>query len=233
MSTSEHNLTGERADLLETLAKHRNFLRYTVRDLTDEQAAQRPTASELCLGGLIKQVTVGERQWVDFILDGPSAMDHGKDWQVGDWLDIFRMRDDDTLAGVLGGVRASGGTYRPDRGDAARSRRCAPLAHGCLVRSGCELVSAAGATAPHCRDRPARRSCRHPPGDPGRREVHGLGSGLPVRDAFHPEHERRRWGHRAGAVRGQARRRGTDCRSERDPSQTAAADQLGDARGDG
>lgn len=101
MSTSEHNLTGERADLLETLAKHRNFLRYTVRDLTDEQAAQRPTASELCLGGLIKHVTVGERQWVDFILDGPSAMDHGKDWQVGDWLDIFRMRDDETLAGVL------------------------------------------------------------------------------------------------------------------------------------
>ena len=101
MSTPEHNLTGERADLLETLAKHRNFLRYTVRDLTDEQAAQRPTASELCLGGLIKHVTVGERQWVDFILDGPSAMDHGKDWQVGDWLDIFRMRDDETLAGVL------------------------------------------------------------------------------------------------------------------------------------
>jgi len=101
MSTSEHKLTGERADLLETLAKHRNFLRYTVRDLTDEQAAQRPTASELCLGGLIKHVTVGERQWVDFILDGPSAMDHGKDWQVGDWLDIFRMRDDETLAGVL------------------------------------------------------------------------------------------------------------------------------------
>lgn len=101
MSTSEHNLTGERADLLETLAKHRNFLRYTVRELTDEQAAQRPTASGLCLGGLIKHVTVGERQWVDFILDGPSAMDHGKDWQVGDWLDIFRMRDDETLAGVL------------------------------------------------------------------------------------------------------------------------------------
>lgn len=93
--------TGERADLLETLAKHRNFLRYTVRDLTDEQAARCPTASELCLGGLIKHVTLGERQWVDFILDGPSAMAHGPDWQVGDWLAVFRMRADDTLAGVL------------------------------------------------------------------------------------------------------------------------------------
>ena len=50
--------TGERADLRQTLAKHRGFLCYTVRDLTDEQAAQRTTASELCLGGLIKHVTL-------------------------------------------------------------------------------------------------------------------------------------------------------------------------------
>jgi len=47
----------ERADLLETLAKHRGFLRFTVRDLTDDQAAKRTTTSELCLGGLIKHVT--------------------------------------------------------------------------------------------------------------------------------------------------------------------------------
>ncbi len=93
--------TSERADLLQALAKHRHFLRYTVRDLTDEQAARRPTASELCLGGLIKHVTVGEQQWVDFILEGPSAMAHGKDWQVGDWLAIFRMHEGETLAGVL------------------------------------------------------------------------------------------------------------------------------------
>src|SRR5678816_4878444 len=46
----------ERADLLETLAKHRGFLRQTVQGLTDEQAAQRTTISELCLGGLVKHV---------------------------------------------------------------------------------------------------------------------------------------------------------------------------------
>lgn len=60
--------TGERADLLEMLAKHRHFLRFTTRDLTDEQAGLRPTASALCLGGLIKHVTSVERGWVDFIL---------------------------------------------------------------------------------------------------------------------------------------------------------------------
>ncbi|MCW2637841.1 MAG: hypothetical protein JWP76_147, partial [Dactylosporangium sp.] len=36
MSTPEKTMTGERADLLQTLAKHRGFLRFTVRDLTDE-----------------------------------------------------------------------------------------------------------------------------------------------------------------------------------------------------
>jgi Protein of unknown function (DUF664) len=92
----------ERADLLETLDKHRYFLRHTVRDLTDEQAAQRTTVSALCLGGLIKHVAQTERQWVSFILDGPSAMGH---WEneggVADWLAGFRMRDGETLAGLL------------------------------------------------------------------------------------------------------------------------------------
>ena len=39
--------TGERADLLETLAKHRGFLHQTVQGLTDEQARLRPTTSAL------------------------------------------------------------------------------------------------------------------------------------------------------------------------------------------
>ena len=46
---------GERADLLAALAKNRHFLRFTTRGLTDEQARQRTTVSELCLGGLIKR----------------------------------------------------------------------------------------------------------------------------------------------------------------------------------
>ena len=62
-------LSGERADLAETLGTHRSFLRYTVRGLTDEQAAQRTTASELTLGGLIKHVAATEKQWADFIVN--------------------------------------------------------------------------------------------------------------------------------------------------------------------
>src|SRR5690242_5645921 len=99
VSTS-HALTGERADLLESLARTRHFLRHTTRDLTDEQAGQRTTVSELCLGGLIKHVTLTERQWIRFIQDGPSAMAWDQS-SVGDWVSAFRMEPGDTLAGLL------------------------------------------------------------------------------------------------------------------------------------
>ena len=91
--------TGERADLLAALGKARHFLRSTVRDLTDEQAASRPTVSELCLGGLIKHVAETEDAWVDFILTGPSAMERGTDGETHAWT--FQMLPGETLAGLL------------------------------------------------------------------------------------------------------------------------------------
>jgi hypothetical protein len=92
---------GEREDLLETLARHRALLRGTVRGLTNEQAAQRTTVSELCLGGLIKHVSATERGWASFIVGGAAAMRDaagGEDWAAG-----FRMLDGETLAGLLDG----------------------------------------------------------------------------------------------------------------------------------
>jgi len=94
----------ERTDLLATLDKHRNFLRLTTRDLTDEQAGLTPTVSELCLGGLIKHVASAERTWLRFILEGPSA--HGDYTQMTeeDWIrraNEFRMLPGETLAGLL------------------------------------------------------------------------------------------------------------------------------------
>jgi uncharacterized damage-inducible protein DinB len=96
--------TGERADLLQALAKQRYFLRFTLRDLTDEQAAVRSTASELCLGGLIKHVADTERRWIDFILDGPAAMSGGgagNAWDMQAWAANFRMAPEDTIEAVL------------------------------------------------------------------------------------------------------------------------------------
>ncbi|GAA5023765.1 DinB family protein [Kitasatospora paranensis] len=96
--------TGERADLLVSLAKQRHFLRFTTRDLTDEQAGLRTTVSELCLGGLIKHVTSVERAWAGFIVDGPSAMPDFTSWTEADFArraDEFRLLPGETLAGVL------------------------------------------------------------------------------------------------------------------------------------
>ena len=104
MTSKAENLDGERADILAGLASARYFLRFTARDLTDEQARQRTTASELCVGGLIKHVAATEQGWVDFVLDGPSAMSDFSamtDEDVARWTDGFRLLPDETLAGVL------------------------------------------------------------------------------------------------------------------------------------
>jgi uncharacterized damage-inducible protein DinB len=95
---------GERADLLATLAMQRHFLRFTTRDLTDEQAGRRTTASELCLGGLIKHVTAVERNWANFIANGPSTMGDFAtmtEAERAQWTDTFRLLPGETLAGVL------------------------------------------------------------------------------------------------------------------------------------
>jgi len=102
MDTVDQTLTGERADLAETLAKRRDFLRFTCRDMTDEQAALRTTVSELCLGGIIKHVTAVERQWARFIQEGPAAMGRWDDsGRMQEWLDGFRMLPGETVAGLL------------------------------------------------------------------------------------------------------------------------------------
>ena len=102
MTDSTTTLTRERADLLETLAAHRHFLRHTVRGLTDEQARQRTTASELTLGGLVKHVAAQEAGWVRFVLEGPEAMATPTDAAGFEkWAQEFRLLPEETLAGVL------------------------------------------------------------------------------------------------------------------------------------
>ncbi|HEV7933193.1 MAG TPA: DinB family protein [Actinomadura sp.] len=101
MATSDNTvtaktMTGECDDILRILAEQRDTLRITVRGLDDEQAARRTTASELTLGGLIKHVCAVERSWVQIMTEGPDQ----PDWSTMDGSDL-RMRDDETLAGLL------------------------------------------------------------------------------------------------------------------------------------
>jgi hypothetical protein len=102
--------TGERADLLETLHKHRALFRHTVAGLTEEQARLTPTVSSLSLGGLVKHVAATEQEWARFVVQGPATMPDIDwatiDWsnpppQVQDYADGFRMLDSETLAGLL------------------------------------------------------------------------------------------------------------------------------------
>lgn len=96
MTTS---LSGERADLVATLDRHRGFLLQTVRGITDEQAREHTTVSALTLGGLVKHVAITEAQWLRFAQGGPEAMMAG----VGpdDWADGHVMRPDQTLEALV------------------------------------------------------------------------------------------------------------------------------------
>lgn len=103
MGSAQSTLTGERADLAETLSKHRDFVTFTARNLTDEQAATRTTVSELTIGGIIKHLAAVERNWARFITEGPRAT--VTDWQdpavIQAHLDGFKLLPGETLAGLI------------------------------------------------------------------------------------------------------------------------------------
>jgi uncharacterized damage-inducible protein DinB len=89
--------TGERADLIESLDRHRYFLRFAVGGLTDEQATQRTTVSELTLAALIKHVAATEATWVRFIRGGAAAMGNDPDAWAREW----RIEPGETLESLL------------------------------------------------------------------------------------------------------------------------------------
>ena len=101
MTTTEI-LTGERADLLESLQQHRYFLTFTAKGLTDEQAASSPTVSALSVGGLIKHVATVEENWVKFIEEGTSALESDPNSDAYDSHERnFRMEPGETLESIL------------------------------------------------------------------------------------------------------------------------------------
>ena len=101
MTGERDNESDERADLIETLGTHRSFLRWTVRDLTDEQASQRTTTSELCLGGIIKHVSLVEEQWCNFIEQGPAAIGEADEAAMKEHAAGFQRMPGETLDVLL------------------------------------------------------------------------------------------------------------------------------------
>src|SRR3954452_23789626 len=97
--TGSTTLTRERADLLESLRRHRSFLRFTVRDLTEEQARRRPTVSALDLGGLVKHLAGTEAGWARFAEGGAEAMH--RNWGPDVQSRHSHLAPGETLADVL------------------------------------------------------------------------------------------------------------------------------------
>ena len=111
MALAATELDAERSDLLAMLGKHRHFLRYTTRGLTDEQARARTTVSELTLGGIIKHVTLVERNWARFIVEGPRPGQDASAMTEADfarWQQQFQLLDAESLAGVLADYELAG-----------------------------------------------------------------------------------------------------------------------------
>jgi len=99
-NTSTQSTTGERADIVALLNVRRQFLLFTIRDLTDEQAVQRTTVSELTLAGLIKHVSAVEAHWADFMVDGPRPAEPMPE-MFARHAAQFRVEDGETLAGLV------------------------------------------------------------------------------------------------------------------------------------
>jgi uncharacterized protein (TIGR03086 family) len=93
--------TRERDDLVSALAGARRFLRFTVSELSDEEVTRRTTASELCLGGVLKHVTEMERRWAQFMVEGSSALLSSDEAGFQLHAATFVVGDDETLDGLL------------------------------------------------------------------------------------------------------------------------------------
>jgi hypothetical protein len=99
--TSSALLSSEREDLRNALAQHRDLLLRTVQGLSEAQVRLTPTVSQLCLGVIIKHVTLMEEGWVQFIRRGAAYEDPTGEARYEAHAAGFRVTDDETLDDLL------------------------------------------------------------------------------------------------------------------------------------
>lgn len=87
----------ERGTLLSFVEAQRTALRETVQGLSEEQAASRPSASELSLSGLLKHAAECERNWQYMARQEPNPYQRSMET----WGDSFRLTDGETIPAVL------------------------------------------------------------------------------------------------------------------------------------
>ncbi|MET9420960.1 DinB family protein [Streptomyces sp. NPDC006540] len=87
----------ERGALLSFVEAQRGAIRRSVLGLTEEQAASRPSASELSLSGLVKHVAEMELNWLRLAQQRPNERQRSEET----WGDSFRLVGEETVPGVL------------------------------------------------------------------------------------------------------------------------------------
>ncbi|MCT9082268.1 DinB family protein [Streptomyces fulvoviolaceus] len=87
----------ERGALLSFLAEQRGGIRRALFGLTEEQAAGRPSASELSLAGLLKHVAEVEQGWIARAKGEPPAIKRDET----NWHECFRLAGGETVESQL------------------------------------------------------------------------------------------------------------------------------------
>ncbi|MEU2582995.1 DinB family protein [Streptomyces avermitilis] len=87
----------ERGALLSFLDAERGGIRRALLGLTEEQAATRPSASELSLSGLLKHVAEVEQSWIARARQEAPAVKRDE----SNWHECFVLADNETVASQL------------------------------------------------------------------------------------------------------------------------------------
>ncbi|OEJ32556.1 DinB family protein [Streptomyces subrutilus] len=96
----------ERGTLLAFVEAQRAALRESVLGLSEEQAASRPSASELSLSGLLKHAGEVELNWLRLAQQRPGGTSQaepgGEERRTeADWGDAFRLTEGESIPAVL------------------------------------------------------------------------------------------------------------------------------------
>ncbi|MET7484105.1 DinB family protein [Streptomyces sp. NPDC005538] len=87
----------EREALLAFIEEQRGGIRRALLGLTEEQAASRPSASELSLSGLLKHVSQVEQGWIARAKQEPPEVERDQ----SNWHESFRLVDGETIESQL------------------------------------------------------------------------------------------------------------------------------------
>ncbi|MFE0579132.1 MULTISPECIES: DinB family protein [unclassified Streptomyces] len=90
-------LGDERGTLLAFVESQRAAIRGTLAGLDEEQAASRPSASELSLSGLLKHVAECELSWLRMAQRKPNERQRTEE----DYANAFRLAEGESVASVL------------------------------------------------------------------------------------------------------------------------------------